>query len=337
MKRVLRVVLVAVLVLGLACCAGAAEKKYKIGGATYGLQGEYMKLWATALERHPAVKSGLVEIVIFDGKYDASVQQSQFETMVTQGYDAIIFVPIDINAGAAAVDTAAAAGIPVVGSNTRVNSDKLASYIGSLDTISGAMEAEAVIEKMGGKGNVVIIEGPIGQSAQIERREGNLEALKKYPDVKVLEMKTANWSRAEALALMENWLTAHPGKIQGVIGQNDEMALGAIQAIKAAGLNVKDFAIAGIDGVTDAMTAVKGGDMGLSILQDAVAQAQGALDIALRAVIGESYQPMAACWTDYPEMKWEGGTQKVYNVPWTPITPENVDNLLKVREELTTR
>ena len=74
--------------------------------------------------------------------------------------------------------------------------------------------------------------------------------------MKVLEDQTANWSRAEAQTLMENWLTAHPNQINGIIGQNDEMALGAIEAIKAAGLDVKSFAIAGIDGVTDALRAV---------------------------------------------------------------------------------
>ncbi len=310
-----------------------AKKQYKIGAAVYGLKAEYMRLWTTALERHPDVQSGLVKITVFDGNYDASVQQGQFENMVTQGFDAILFVPIDIEAGAAAVETAAKAGIPVIGSNTRVNSDKLTSYIGSDDVKSGGMEAEAVIKGMGGKGNLVIIEGPIGQSAQIERRKGNLETLKKYPDVKVLEMKTANWSRAEALSLMENWLNAYPGQIKGVIGQNDEMALGAIQAIKQAGLNVKDFSIAGIDGVTDAMLAVKAGEM-VSILQDATGQAQGALDLALRAVIGESYKPKAECWKT---MDWGTTMQKNYNVPWVPITLDNVDKLLTERKALTTR
>lgn len=317
--------------------AGAGEKKtYRVGAAAYGLRGEYMKLWATALERHPAVKSGLVSLTVFDGRYDASVQQSQFETMSSQRYDAILFVPIDIQAGAAAVATAHAAGIPVIGSNTRVNSDLLTAYIGSNDVISGYMEAKAVIDKMGGKGNVVIIEGPIGQSAQIERREGNLKALKEHPDVKVLEMKTANWSRAEALALMENWLTAHPGQIQGVIGQNDEMALGAVQAIKAAGLDPKSFAIAGIDGVSDAITAVKNGEMDLSILQDAVSQAQGALDIALGHLIAD-YKPLSDCWKDYAEMKWNGGKDKTYDVPWTPITPKNADEQWAKRQDLTAR
>ncbi len=310
-----------------------ADEPYKIGAAVYGLKAEYMRLWTTALERHPDVVSGMVDVTVFDGRYDASVQQSQFETMATQGFDGIIFVPIDIEAGAAAVATASMRDIPVVGSNTRVNSNQLASYVGSNDVKSGRMEAESVLECMDGEGNVVIIEGPIGQSAQIERRKGNLEALEQYPAVEILEMKTANWSRAEALALMENWLSAYPDQIDGVIGQNDEMALGAIQAIEQAGLDVEDFCIAGIDGVTDAMLAVKEDKM-VSILQDATAQAQGALDVLMARIVGPDYQPKATVWEEIP---FDGGSEAVYNVPWVPITEQNVDALLEEREKLTTR
>ena len=117
---------------------------------------------------------------------------------------------------------------------------------------------------------------PALRDGQLSLRPGSVRAL-----------CGANWSRAEALSLMENWLTAHPDQIQGVIGQNDEMALGAIEAIRAAKLDVKKFAIAGIDGVTDAMIAAKAGEV-VSFLQDAKAQAQGALDLALRAIKGES-------------------------------------------------
>ena len=180
MKKGLCFIVMTVLFLQFGFAAGGkenAKNQYKIGAAVYGLKGEYMRLWATALERHPAVTSGRVKITVFDGNYDASVQQSQFENMVTQGFDAILFVPIDIEAGAAAVEIAAKAGIPVIGSNTRVNSPKLTSYIGSDDVLSGKMEAEIVAKSIGGSGGVVIIEGPIGQSAQIERRKGNLEAL----------------------------------------------------------------------------------------------------------------------------------------------------------------
>ncbi|PZV36538.1 substrate-binding domain-containing protein [Mesorhizobium kowhaii] len=308
-----------------------AQEKIKIGAAPYGLNAEFMQIWAAALQDHPAVKSGEVELTVFDGRYDALVQQDQFKTMATQKYNAIIFAPIDVDAGAAAVQTAADAGIPVVGSNTRVNSDLLASYVGSDDTISGYMEAKTVLDKIGCKGNVVILEGPVGQSAQISRLEGNKKALAECPDVKILEDQTANWSRAEAQTLMENWLTAHPKQINGVIGQNDEMALGAIEAIKAAGLDVKSFSIAGIDGITDALHAVKNGEM-TSILQDARAQAQGALDLAIFNAKKGDYKPQSDIWVTYKDMPWKDGKEKIYNVPWTPVTAENVDKLLATRK-----
>lgn len=308
-----------------------AQEKLKIGAAPYGLNAEFMQIWSAALEEHPAVKSGEVELTVFDGRYDALVQQEQFNTMITQQFNAIIFVPIDIEAGATAVQAAHDAGIPVIGSNTRVNSDLLTAYVGSDDTVSGYMEAKTVLEKIGCKGNVVIIEGPIGQSAQISRLEGNKKALAECPDVKVLEQQTANWSRAEAQTLMENWLTAHKGQINGVIGQNDEMALGAIEAIKSAGLNVNDFAIAGIDGVTDALTAVKEGTM-TSILQDARAQAQGALDLAIFQATKGAYKPQSDIWAQYPDMPFNDGKDKEYNVPWTPVTSQNVDKLLEARK-----
>ena len=311
--------------------AMAQDKKLKIGAAPYGLNAEFMQIWSAALEQHPAVKSGAIELTVFDGRYDALVQQEQFNTMITQKFDAIIFVPIDIEAGATAVQAAHDAGIPVVGSNTRVNSDLLASYVGSDDTISGYMEAKTVLDKIGCKGNVVILEGPIGQSAQISRLEGNKKALAECPDVKVLEDQTANWSRAEAQTLMENWLTSHSGQINGIIGQNDEMALGAIEAIKSANLKTEDFAIAGIDGITDALTAVKAGTM-TSILQDASAQAQGALDLAIFHARKGDYKPESVIWNQYPDMPFNDGKDKEYNVPWTPVTSENVDKLLEARK-----
>ena len=336
MRKSLRLVMI-VLAATLFASAIAQNQPIRIGAAVYGLQAEYMQLWTTALQRHPAVVSGQVQLTVFDGRYDASVQQAQFETMVTQRFDGIIFVPIDIEAGAAAVAVAAAAGVPVVGSNTRVNSDQLASYIGSNDVVGGYQQAVGVFEMLGGKGNIVILEGPLGQSAQIERREGNLKALEEYPDINLLVMQPANWSRAEALARMENWLTTYPGQIDGVVGQNDEMALGAIEAMKAAGIDVTTIPTSGIDGVTDAMLAVLAGEHDISILQDARGQAEGALDILLARIIGPSYEPLGQLWTRYPDMEWAGGQLDVYNVPWTPITPENVEALLAEREELTTR
>ncbi|TGN57487.1 sugar ABC transporter substrate-binding protein [Paracoccus liaowanqingii] len=308
----------------------AQDDPIKIGMAAYGLNAEFMQLWSAAGETHPAVQSGMVELTIFDGRYDALVQQDQFETMITQGFDAIVFAPMDVEAGATAVQLAVDAGIPVVGSNARVNSDLLTAYVGSNDVEAGYLEAKAVLDKMGCTGDVVIIEGPIGQSGEIQRGEGNEQALAECPDVSILERQTGNWSRAEAQALMENWLTSHGENIKGVIAQNDEMALGAIEAIKAAGMDVSDFAIAGVDGVTDALNAVKSGEMD-SILQDGEAQALGSIDVAIKAVRPE-YEPMADIWEQYPEMPWNDGASKEYNVPWTPVTADNVDDLLAGRQ-----
>jgi putative xylitol transport system substrate-binding protein len=310
----------------------AMAEKIKIGAAVYGLKAEFMQIWSAALKEHPAVKRGDVEVTVFDGKYDALTQQDQINTMITQKYDAIIFVPIDAEAGATPVQAAHDAGIPVIGSNTRVHSDLLSSYVGSDDTVSGYLEGKSVLDRIGCKGNVVIIEGPIGQSAQISRLEGNKKALAECPNVKVIEDQTANWSRAEAQKLMENWLTAHPGQINGVIGQNDEMALGAIEAVKEAKLNLKDFSIAGIDGITDGLRAVKAGEM-TSILQDARAQAQGALDLAIAYAKKGNYKPESDIWVQYKDMPWNGGKDKIYNVPWTPVTTSNVDALLAARSK----
>lgn len=315
----------------LALTMAAEAKPLKIGVTLYGLKAEFMQLWAAAVKESPAVKNGMVDVTVFDGRYDPLVQQEQFSTMISQKFDAIIFAPIDADAGATAVKMAHDAGIPVVGTNTRANTDLLSSYVGSDDVLSGYLEAKAVLDKIGCKGNVVVIQGPIGISAQIQRSEGNAKALAECPEVKVLEEKTANWSRAEAQALMENWLTRYPGQINGIIGQNDEMALGAIEAVKSQGLNLSDFTIAGIDGITDALLAVKAGEM-TSILQDARAQAMGSLDVAAK-LADPNYKPQSDVWTQYPEMPFNDGKSANYNVPWTPVTPANVDGLLAFRNK----
>lgn len=314
--------------------SAAVAETYRVGAAVYGLKGEFMQMWVDQLKKHPAVQEGKVKVTVFDGRYDALTQNNQFDTMITQKFDAILFVPIDIEAGAAAVDRAAAAGIPVVGSNTRVNSGNLHAYIGNNDEQAGEMQAEAIAKAIGGKGNIVILEGPIGQSAQIERTAGNQKALQRYPDIKVLERKPANWSRAESMTLMENWLTARPNQINAVIGQNDDIGLGALEAIKGKGLSVKSIPTSGIDGIRDGIQSVKQGELTISFFQDAKAQAQGALDLALRALEGEGYQPRSGIWLEYAQqMPWGNGTDKRYDIPWTPITPQNADTLLlKLKE-----
>lgn len=94
---------------------------------------------------------------------------------------------------------------------------------------------------------------------------------------------------------------------------------------------VGSFAIAGLDGITDALLAEKAGEM-TSILRDANVQAQGSLNVAVRQVDGASFKPQSSIWKQHPQMSWDGGTAKNYNVPWTPVTPQNVDELLASRQ-----
>ncbi|MGV6988261.1 substrate-binding domain-containing protein [Testudinibacter sp. P80/BLE/0925] len=320
--------------LAVSTTAVAQKPPVKISILMYGMKAEFVQLMEKAAKDHPAVKQGLATLTIYDGRYDPLVQNNQAETAIQTKTDAIIINPMDYEANIDVVTMANKANIPVVVTNARLNTDKMTSEVVSDDVEGGYLEAKAVLEKMNCKGNVVIIEGPKGGSGEIQRGQGNERAIAECGEgnIKILERKTANWSRSEAIPLMENWLQKHRGKINGVIAQNDEMALGAIEAIQSAGLNVYDFAIAGVDGVSDAIHAVKEKKM-TSILQDARGQIHGSIDVAMKAVVGDGYQPMSDIWQQYQgKMDWNDGKSKRYDVPWTVVTLENADHLLDMRK-----
>lgn len=310
-----------------------ATNPHKIAVLMYGMKAEFVQLMEQAAYKHPLVESGDVEITMYDGRYDPLVQNNQAETAIRTNHDAIIINPMDYNANVDVVDMAKEAGIPVIVTNARLNTDQMTAEVVSDDVQGGYLEAKNVMDKIGCKGNVVILEGPKGGSGEIQRGQGNEKAIGECPEgaVNIIERKTANWSRAEGMNLMENWLMKHMNNIDGIIGQNDEMALGAIEAIEGNGGDVSSYAIAGIDGVTDALHAVKSDKM-VSILQDANAQMQGSIDVALRHIIGNSYKPASNIWDQYSEdLQWNNGESKRYDIPWTIVKNNNVDELLKQR------
>ena len=322
MKKILALAMAAALALSLVACGGGesstpadsgsasasastsagGEEKLSIGATFYSLQNEFTMRMDNAGKKW-AEENG-VDYVGYDGNYDAATQLSQVETMISNGVDAIILNPHDADACAACVEVAHAAGIPVIGVNTMVNSDLLTSYVGSLDVSAGEDIMNKMIEHMGTNAfNIVIIEGPMGQSAQLQRYEGISNVLANNPDIKVLAIDTANWSRSEAMTLMETWLTTYGEDIDAVIGENDEMALGARQAIVAAGL---DIPCIGVDGIADAVTAVSTGDMIASDFQNAEGQMTGALDAAVTVING-------------------GSVEKEIWIPFEMITPDNYE------------
>lgn len=269
---------------GVAKVSKPTDNKIVIGMTLYSLKNEFTVRLSSAAKKK-ADELG-AELKIYDGNYDPNTQINQVETMIADGVDAIILNPQDAKACAIAVDKAAAAGIPVIGVNTRVESNKLTSYIGSKDVYAGELEMKAIADKIGGKGNIVILDGPLGQSAQLERSQGIQNILQKYPDIKVIAEKTANWSRSEAMTVMENWLQAFD-RIDAVVGENDEMALGARKAIEAKNMNIPTI---GIDGITDALNAVENGKLIGSIFQDGAGQGSKALEIAYQAGKGNKVE-----------------------------------------------
>ena len=291
-----------------------------------------MQLWSAALKDHPAVKRGDVDVTVFDGNYTALTQQDQINTMITQKYDAIIFVPIDAEAGATPVEAAHDAGIPVIGSNTRVHSDLLSSYVGSDDVVSGYLEGKSVLDRIGCKGNVVVIEGPIGQSAQVSsvskatRRRCRVPERQgaRGPDRQLVARRSAE----------ADGELAHRASGPDQRGHRTERRNGARRHRGDQGGQARpqELPHRRIDGISDALRAVKAGEM-TSILQDAHAQAQGALDLAIFYAKKGDYKPQSDIWAQYKDMPWNGGKDKIYNVPWTPVTTANVDALLAARSK----
>ena len=279
---------------------GASEKVegaegLNIGATYYTLQTEFCMRMDNAAQKW-AEENG-VKYKSYDGNNDAATQLSQVETMIADGVDAIILNPQDADAC-----SAYEAGIPIIGVNTMVNNDKLTAYVGSQDVSAGEDIMKYMIDYMKKDAfNIVVIEGPMGQSAQLQRMEGIENVLKDYPDIQILAQNTANWSRSEAMTLMETWITTYGDDIDAVVSENDEMALGAREAIEAQSM---DIPCIGIDGITDAVVAVESGKMIASDFQNAEGQITGALETAVKCVNNE----------DYEKELW---------IPFEMITPDN--------------
>ncbi|MHB1453446.1 MAG: substrate-binding domain-containing protein [Saccharofermentanales bacterium] len=227
-----------------------------------------------------------VELIEADGKGRAENQIYQVENFIARKLDVIILNPYSFEDCRAAVESANRAGIPILTVNNLVsNQDKCATFVGSDAVESGRIQMEAAAKKLNGTGNIVIFHGPIGHDAEIGRRKGVQEILDQYPDIEVIYEQSANWSREEGEAIMEIWLQSGE-RIDAVLAQNDEMALGALNAIKAAG-NAGGILIYGMDGISDALEAISSGDLTGTVFQDAQGQGSGAIEAAIKIAKGQ--------------------------------------------------
>jgi ribose transport system substrate-binding protein/inositol transport system substrate-binding protein len=261
-----------------------AKRKPVIGCTVYYMT-EFVTLMAEGIKAEAAERGA--DLVLLDANNDPQRQISQIENLIAQKVDVLLVAAVDSDAIVPALELAKKANIPLVGLNMLINTDEEYYYSGPNDVQAGELEAQRLIDLIGGSGEIAILEGPIGQSAQVQRLEGNRNILARYPNVKVIAQQTANWSRAEALTLVENWIEAFP-QLDGIIGHNDEMALGAIQALEAKGIKNR-IPVTGVDAIKDGCMAIRDGRFEMTVFQDA--EEEGRLGVRICMDILEGNPP----------------------------------------------
>ena len=253
-------------------------------------------------------KANNIESLWNSANLDVSTQASQVDSMINQGVDAIIVVPVQADSLGPQVAAAKAKGIPLVPVNAALESKDLAGNVQPDDVAAGAQEMQMMADQLGGRGNIVVLQGPLGQSGELDRSKGIEQVLAKYPGIKVLAKDTANWKRDEAVNKMKNWISGFGTQINGVVAQNDDMGLGALQALKEAGRN--DVPIVGIDGIEDGLNAVKSGEFIGTSLQNGTVELAAGLAVASKIARGEKVD-----------------TKPVYLMP--EVTTKNVDTYMQ--------
>ncbi len=260
-----------------------------------------------------------VGLQIEDAQNDVAKQLDQINNFIASGVSAIIVNPVDTSATQAMSDAAAAANIPLVYVNREpVNVDTMPdnqAFVASNELDSGTLQTKEVCRlfKEAGKteANIYVIMGELSNQAAVMRTK-DIHDVIAGPDcgvkVNILDEQTSNWSRDLAQNLMTNWLSTGAA-FDGVIANNDESAIGAIQAMKASGVDMATVVVAGIDATQDALAAMQAGDLDVTVFQDAAGQGAGALDAAIKLSKGEAVE------------------QKVY-IPFQLVTPANIGDFL---------
>jgi ribose transport system substrate-binding protein len=217
--------------------------------------------------REEAARLG-VKLIYTDAHSDTAKQASDVEDMVAQGVDYIVLPPREEEGLTPALNAAQKAGIPVILIDRGVKGTAGVDYttlIASDFILEGEEIGKWVVQKTGGKGNIVILQGTQGATSTIDRQTGFLNIINKS-DMKVIADQTAEYTMSMALSAMQNIIQAHGSAINVVYCHNDDMALGAIQALKAAGVRPgRDVLVAGVDGARAALDAIVAGEMGVTI------------------------------------------------------------------------
>lgn len=226
-------------------------------------------------ENHPEWNVDFVS-----AEMDSSIQLSQIETFIARNCDYIVMSASDSQANMACVDACNEAGIPLIDyvNNIDSESEKFV-YVGGSNESCGKTMAEYVGDRLEDGSNVLVMEGAPGASNSEQRVRGFTDTLhSEYPSLNILESKTANWNQEDALTLMEDWLQAY-SDINAVVCMNDNMAMGAAEAIKAAGRADENIMIIGADGLEVTMGYIRDGSIAMSMFYNFQKQAQNVYSV----------------------------------------------------------
>ena len=287
------------------------------GAQTIGVSMSDLDKFRTALLNgvvtHGQTISGL-KLVTENAKGDNELQKQQVQKLIADKVDAIILAVSDGDLGPQMTKMAADAGIPLIYINN-VPSNLLdlpenQVVVASNGKESGTLETKQVCALLKGKGRVVVLMGePFHAAARARTQDiSDVIAAPECKGLEIVERQAAYWSRDYADQQMQEWLAAGV-KFDAVIANNDEMALGAIRAMKKAGMPMKDVVVAGVDATDDALAAMTAGDLDVTILQSAVGQGATAVDAAVKLVNKEK-------------------VPRENNVPFELVTPENIAKYL---------
>ena len=281
-------------------------KKLVIGATMLSMQNEFVVNVADEMEAK--AKEMGVELILVDAERSSLKQVEQVESFIAQGVDAIILNPCEVEASSPAVKLAIAAKIPIINVNSETTA-KPTAFVGSDDVESARIAMKYISEKLGGKGNVIMMHGYMGQAAQIKRDQGAKEVLAQNPGLKLLAEQTGEWDRAKAMSLTENWIQSFGTKVNAIFAQNDEMGMGVVKALEAAGLKNK-ITVVSVDAIPDALQAVKKGTLDATVFQNAKQQGGTAIETAVKAAKGEKFESSVL-------------------IPFQLVTKENVGEFLK--------
>ena len=303
------VLLVVLLALAIACAASADG--FKVGYAC----NNFNDTFQTVIEKYAReyAEANGVEYVYADGHEDELKQQDQIKAMIEDGVDALVVVAVNPMGVEPIIDMAAEAGIPLVFVNRNPFSADDGSdipdgvyYVGSNEIDAGMYQAQFVVDTVGADAECgyVVLLGELSNTATPLRTEGNHKIFDELAGYKSLAEETANWQRDQGLAKVENWITTYGDQICAVMANNDEMALGAVEALEAAGMKDK-VVVAGVDFIDDAAVAIEEGRLDCSVKQDGKGQGEGAMGVAIAVLNGEE-------------------VEKLTSIPFVPVTIENL-------------